>query len=233
MVGWGEEASERGRWKDRRKVSIKVEWTKQRRLCLEWTDQTAQTFPASGACCSVQLSRHALPCQALPAGTVRNRFSPLTACAQAEEDNPLLLSVTVPTWHGGPKLLSLSDDRGVPQQVLRNRFFFPHDFFLKQHNKTQWDCGNASTQKLRKATFQDYSSILINTSFLFCSHEVDKKSGLCGISALFHAKFCWKKRIGNFRMSEDILKEIKCWTEELASSPVSATEFLSGANQVT
>lgn len=34
-------------------------------------------------------------------------------------------------------------------------------------------------------------------------------------------------------MSEDILKEIKCWTEELASSPVSATEFLSGANQVT
>lgn len=75
--------------------------------------------------------------------------------------------------------------------------FFPQDFSLKQHRKTCLDCGNSSIQNLRKATFQVNCFILINTSLPVLQLLNWQINSQCRISALFHTKFYWNKRVAN------------------------------------
>lgn len=99
-----------------------------------------------------------------------NCFSPFTACMQREEDNPLLLSVTRRAWCGVPKSSASLMTVGCLKRYDVVNFVY-QDSFLKQCGKNRlrlWKCVHP---KLRKATFQVCSSILINTSFLCHSHK--------------------------------------------------------------
>lgn len=133
-----------------------LRWSEQGRGDRVWSEQTRWQKPSQSLECVAQWSCPTMPFPARKClqELLRNWFNPFHPSAQAEEDNPPLLSVTVPTWCAQPKSTVFLITMGCLNRYYLIDFFFSQDFFLKQCRNTVSDSGNASTQKLRKATFQ-------------------------------------------------------------------------------
>lgn len=98
----------KGGWKNRRKVSVKLEGERQRIFCLEGPEQMAQTGWVAECSCSLPRSLQEI-----------SGNCPAFACALAQEENPLLLSALVASWCAAPKALSLPADHGAKTKELR------------------------------------------------------------------------------------------------------------------
>lgn len=89
-------------------------WREQGRGYCVWSDQSRwhKTFQSLEHVAECSCPTVPFPARRCLQELLGNCCRPLAACAQTEEENPLLLSGPVPTWCAGPKALNLPDDQG-------------------------------------------------------------------------------------------------------------------------
>lgn len=145
----------KGGWKNRRKVSVKLEGERQRIFCLEGPEQMAQTGWVAECSC-------ALPCLQILAGNIRE-LSSLCLCTGTGGKPSAAVSSCGQLVCCSQSTQSSCWSWGQNKGTERGNFPLTH-----------LDCGNEGTQEWRKITFQVYSTILVKKAFLFCCHEGDK-----------------------------------------------------------